>query len=285
ILEEYLDQNLEEFGVDRYFRALDIQNARESRWLAEFPHRLGDGWRTNPDIAIKIAAPNRQKMTGWGDYHFARGLARAFSGLGHRVSIDAKDSWYQNSRRGGIDLVIRGRTHFKRQPGRKSFFWNISKGMREINYQQADHVFWASKKAYDEAVENHGEETSTLLPQAFDAELMNCRGQEERDGIVFVGRRRSGSSRKAVHYAHVAGEQFSIWGPGWDGTAYASHLAAYGINNCKVPALYRSAEIVLNDHTPAMKNRGILSNRVFDTLACGAIPVSEDVGWLPNDIA
>ncbi|MDA9980285.1 glycosyltransferase, partial [Yoonia sp.] len=45
------------------------------------------------------------------------------------------------------------------------------------------------------------------------------------------------------------------------------------------------AKIVLNDHTKVMKDRGLLSNRVFDALACGAVPVSEDVGFIPDDIA
>ena len=285
IVERFQGVTLPQFGVGRYFGDLDVQTVEESRWASAFPRELGSGWQSNPDIAIKIAAPDRSKITGWGDYHFARGLARAFSRLGHRASIDAKENWYDNKKPGGIDLVIRGRAHFNRQPGRASLFWNISKGMRQMNYSQADHVLWASNTLFEEAKAARGHASSTLLPQASDADLMKPGDSGRREGIVFVGRNRSTAERRSVAFALAADEDVKIWGPGWRGGEYSKFVVADGVPNTDLPEIYRSAEIVLNDHTPVMRSRGLLSNRVFDTLACGAIPVSEDVGWLPEDIA
>ncbi|WP_439524120.1 glycosyltransferase family protein [Marivita sp.] len=285
ILEEYLEVELEDYGVERYFSSFDIIPAHQSRWLTEFPRELGKGWETNPDICIKIAAPSQAKMRNWGDYHFARGLARAFSHMGHRVTIASQENWNLNQTQGGIDLVLRGRAQVARIPGRLNLFWSISKGMRDMNYDQADHVFWASQPLMDDALTGRGKGISTLLPQAFDGNLMTPGKAKIRDGVVFVGRAREPEGRKSVTYAVDAGEDIQLWGPGWRDGPYDRFVVADGVDNVDLPMIYQSAEIVLNDHTGVMQSRGLLSNRVFDALACGAIPISEDVGWMPDDIA
>ena len=285
ILQEFMDVNLEEFGVERYFSSLDIQNVTDSKWLCAFPKELGGDWRTKPDISIKIAAPTRDKMTRWGDYHFARSLARAFCRMGHKTYICPVDDCYNHQTSGGIDLVLRGRANFNRQAQRLCFFWAISKRMRGLNYNNADHVFWASKKLYDEEKKGLGAGISTLLPQAFDQHLMTLDQPKSRKGTAFVGRARAGFERSSLAYAVAANEDLRIWGPGWKGGKYDRFVVAEGVPNEDLPSVYQAAEIVLNDHTVTMKDGGFLSNRVFDTLACGAIPISEDVGWLPADIA
>ncbi|WP_342071033.1 glycosyltransferase family protein [Yoonia algicola] len=285
ILRDFVSVSLQDYGVDRYFSALDIQSAADSKWLCAFPFELGKGWQSNPDISIKIAAPTRDKMTKWGDYHFARSLARAFCRLGHKATICPVEDWYADDRSGGIDLVLRGRANFRRQPGRLCLMWAISKNMRAVNYKNADHVFWASKKLFDAAENERGGGTSSLLPQAFDHHLMKLAQSRPRKGLAFVGRARAGFARSSVVHAAAANEALRIWGPGWKGSDYEQFVVADNVPNDDLPEIYQTAEIVLNDHTAIMKENGFLSNRVFDTLACGAIPLSEDVGWLPDDIA
>jgi hypothetical protein len=285
ILKDFVDLTLDDYGVDRYFSALDIQGAADSKWLCAFPFELGQGWRTNPDISIKIAAPTHNKMAKWGDYHFARSLARAFCRLGHKTKICPIEDWYTDSRPGGIDLVLRGRANFNRQPGRLCLMWAISKNMRAVNYKNADHVFWASRPLFDAAEQERGDGKSSLLPQAFDHHLMKLAQSKPRNGLAFVGRARAGFARSSVVHAANADEDLRIWGPGWQGGDYEQFVVADGVPNEDLPKIYQTAAIVLNDHTATMKENGFLSNRVFDTLACGAIPLSEDVGWLPDDIA
>ncbi len=285
ILKEFLDVEIEEYGVQEYFSSLNIKQAAESRWLSEFPFELPDSWPEKADISIKTAAPTRQKMLGWGDYFYARGLARAFVRLGHRTTVCSQEEWSRDTKAGGIDLVLRGRANFKRHPDRYCLIWAISKGLRSMNYREADHVFWASKKMYDEAIVGQGAGISSLLPQAFDADIMRADAQRKQEGIVFVGRRKANHERISVKFAVAAGEYPRIYGPGWQGGVYDRFVHGQGVENSKLWDVYQSAKIVLNDNTTVMKNRGFVSNRIFDTLACGAIPVSEDVGWIPEDIA
>ncbi len=55
----------------------------------------------------------------------------------------------------------------------------------------------------------------------------------------------------------------------------ASHIAGLHLPNEQVRLAYSSAAILLNDHWDDMRAEGIVSNRIFDALACGALVVSD----------
>ena len=61
-------------------------------------------------IAIKCPVPDRAK-TAWGDYHFAKALAKALGRLGFRVRVDLLPEW--TTARSPVDdvvIVLRGLT-------------------------------------------------------------------------------------------------------------------------------------------------------------------------------
>ena len=284
IIGKYLSADLESYGVSKYFDAITITSTEHSRWCADNGFCLAKGWEKNPEISIKIAAPNQQVMENWGDYHFARSLCHAFGKLGYRANVVSQENWYDSTKPGGIDLVLRGKANFTKQPGRSCLFWAISKSLRPMNFNNADHVFYASKTLYDSAVVDHGVAAATLLPQAFDQNICKPRKKNAGQGMVFVGRNRATYERSSVTYAAKTGDEFTLYGPGWANTDYAGFVKEEAVSNEKLGEVYANAEIVLNDHTPVMKNNGFLSNRIFDTLACGAIPITDNIGWLPEDI-
>ncbi|MEM8978813.1 MAG: class I SAM-dependent methyltransferase [Pseudomonadota bacterium] len=285
ILEEFQELRMEDYGPDRYFREIKITAVAQSKWMAANAAQLKSGWQDNPHISIKVAAPTADVMPEWGDYHFARSLANALGRLGHAASIHAQDTWYDDQTSGGIDLVIRGKSNFRRQAGRTCLYWSISKGLRPINLQAADHVFVASAPLLQSLQAEHGEEGFSLLPQAFDADVMHPRKTTRGEGLVFVGRNRKGFERDSVRYAAQSGKAFTLHGPGWGGSDWSEFHRAEYIPNGELTQTYGEADIVLNDHTPVMKESGFLSNRIFDILASGAVPITDDVGWLPEDIA
>jgi spore maturation protein CgeB len=47
------------------------------------------------------------------------------------------------------------------------------------------------------------------------------------------------------------------------------------VPNEELPAVYRSAGVVLNDHWETMRADGFVSNRLFDVLACGTPVISD----------
>ena len=47
---------------------------------------------------------------------------------------------------------------------------------------------------------------------------------------------------------------------------------------------YRNARVVLNDHWPDMRDKGFVSNRIFDVLACGVPLISDSVVGVPSEL-
>ncbi len=64
-------------------------------------------------------------------------------------------------------------------------------------------------------------------------------------------------------------------GSGWRGIAPEKLIKGERIKNRLLPGHYRRAAAVLNDHWPAMRDFGYVSNRLFDVLAVGGVPVSD----------
>jgi spore maturation protein CgeB len=76
-----------------------------------------------------------------------------------------------------------------------------------------------------------------------------------------------------------------VYGTRWDQLIDSRFIQASIIPNDAVAALYREAGVVLNDHWPDMQRAGILSNRVFDALACAAPIVSDEIPDRPDGFA
>jgi spore maturation protein CgeB len=74
----------------------------------------------------------------------------------------------------------------------------------------------------------------------------------------------------------------AVYGTRWEPLIDARHIKASIVPNAVVADLYRRAGVVLNDHWPDMQRAGILSNRVFDVLACAAPIVSDEMPDHPD---
>jgi len=54
------------------------------------------------------------------------------------------------------------------------------------------------------------------------------------------------------------------------------------IPNEELPAVYASVGVLLNDHWQTMRERGFVSNRLFDALACGTPVISNTFRRSPS---
>jgi spore maturation protein CgeB len=88
--------------------------------------------------------------------------------------------------------------------------------------------------------------------------------------------------RAVVGDAVAAGADLTVFGDGWERFIDGDHVAADHLDNDRVPAAYRGARIVLNDHWPDMARLGFYSNRLFDAVAAGARVVSDRVDGLED---
>ena len=77
--------------------------------------------------------------------------------------------------------------------------------------------------------------------------------------------------------------ELALYGEGWDPLA-PEHARGRHVGTDELRRLYSSADVVLNDHWPDMAERGYLSNRLFDALACEAFVISDAAATLEAEL-
>jgi glycosyltransferase involved in cell wall biosynthesis len=233
-------------------------------------------------FAIKAGPPDVTVRRRWGDWHFALALRTALEARGHDVSVDLMHGWYRpTAHLDDVVVVLRGRHRYVPDPDQVNLVWVISHPdlttVEEL--RRYDEVLVASY-AYASALEQRtGLRTRPLL-QCTDATRF-VPGEEDADRheVLFVGNSR-GVFRPIVHDALEAGLALSVFGAHWEQMLDGSTLRGTFVENTSLPALYRSAGVVLNDHWDDMRREGFVSNRLFDLAACGANVVTDPIAGL-----
>ena len=266
------------------FRPSLTRATEEQAGTIAAPH-LRDADRL-PTIAIRIACPSAAVRAEWGDYHFAASLARAFTALGCSTRIDFRRDW-AGAPAADCDLVLRGLERFEPLPSRPAILWVISHPdlVQDEELRRYGHVFAASPRLTRQYASIIPGRVETLLQCTDPAIFYPPEGAAQPgEDIVFVGNSRN-IQRPAVTAALAAGYDVAVYGTRWDGLIDPRYVRAAGVPNEAVGDLYRHASVVLNDHWPDMQRAGILSNRVFDALACAAPIVSDEITDLPPGFA
>lgn len=281
-LSEQYESIIEEFDQEDdllgFISGLEVQQASRALEMpvAKIPAK------GSLSFALKTNVPKPSVREKWGDYHFAVGLQSALTRLGHRVSVRTKEEWSEVTHADEIDLSISGLSSHPKRQGRLHLQWMISSSNAD---EGADHTFVASAPTLQKLRAEHPERSYGLLPQAFDCDrfpepIFNAK----RNGAVFVGIARKWR-RPILDYAIEAGIDLKVWGNGWNRYPEINQFVyADRIANSELWREYRSAEVVLNDHTPFMLENGFVSNRVFDALACATPVISDNIPWMPDEL-
>jgi len=229
-------------------------------------------------IVIKIGAPNRREARSWGDTFYAEALASELRAAGHRTLVQTLDEWDGVPGRAfDVSLHLKGRSRAPRFEGQLHALWVIShpEELTPEEVELADVVFVASRRLL-EYWRARTQVPVHLLRQATDHRRFRPRTRhaEHRHTVVFVGNSRF-VERPIVHDAIRSGVDVAIYGANWEGFIDRRFIVQDFIPNEQVPVVYSSADIVLNDHWPGMVEWGLISNRIFDALACRACVVSD----------
>ena len=229
------------------------------------------------NIAIKIAATEENKQK-FGDWYFAKSLAKNFAYYGHQVRIDCRENW-ENTETLNDELVIvlRGLKAFQPLKNQINLLWLISHPelVTATEMQAYQHCFIASNFHYKKLLQQNITNIS-LLHQCTDVDLFYSINETKPkiDALLFVGNSRN-VYRTAVKYAMELGIPIHVYGGGWKQFIPAKHIKAEFVANEKLNELYNRYSIVLNDHWDEMLDYGYANNRMFDVTASGAVLLSD----------
>ena len=236
--------------------------------------------------AIKIAAKGGPLGDVWGDTYFAADLVRGLRSWGQEAFVDRRGAHERpgTDHLDDVTLTLRGRWPAVRQPGATSVLWVISHP-DEVPHDELtqgfDLVYSAGRTWAEEITAETGLDVRTLL-QATDTSRFTPGGDAMPGlGTLFVGRTRK-VLRPIVRDAVEVGADLTIFGDGWGEFVDSALVRADHLANADVPAAYRGARIVLNDHWADMARLGFYSNRLFDAAASGARVVSDPVDGLED---
>ncbi|PRB01261.1 glycosyltransferase [Microbacterium sp. MYb64] len=233
--------------------------------------------------AIKTAAPAGPRGESWGETHFARALASALERHGQYVAVDARPALDRaSSDLDDVVLSLRGPHPLPAPASAHTVLWIISHPDEITSAEVAgyDHVHAASTSWAATATRRFGVPVRPLL-QCTDARRFAPSGLPRSADLVFVGTAR-GIARPSVVEPLRAGRPVRVYGPDWRGYIPGAAIAGTHVDNDDLPALYESAGAVLNDHWPAMRREGFVSNRLFDVVAAGGRAISDDVDGIAD---
>lgn len=233
-----------------------------------------------PSVACRISTPSWEVAEEWGDTHFARDLSGSLRKLGFRTRIHARNEW-DDAGHQDADLVVqmRGLNQYAPKPGHLNVMWIISHpddvDMDEC--ERFDLVLAASEPFAEELSGKLGVPVRPLL-QATNTEKFRPVDPDPdlRCAVLFVGGSRK-QYRPAVMWTVELGAPLHVYGSNWEGLIPDGILRGTYFPNERLRDLYRSADVILNDHWPDMSAHGFLSNRLFDILACGGFVISDPV--------
>jgi hypothetical protein len=229
-------------------------------------------------IALTVAAPSMKVAPRWGDWHVAEAFARSLRRLGHTVRVQpanqADDPVGQCC---DVHVVLRGVQPVRRSPGQRHVLWVIShpEAIDAHECDDADLVLAASPRLAVHLRDRTDTPVEVLL-QATDTHRFRPMPPDPAHAhpVAVVAKARD-VLRTAVADALAAGLRPAIYGSGWERLVDPALVVADYVPNATLPVVYSSIGVLLTDHWEAMRAWGMVSNRVFDALACGTPVISD----------
>ncbi|MGV6818334.1 MAG: glycosyltransferase family protein [Thiotrichales bacterium] len=230
-------------------------------------------------IALKVPAPRWDVAHEWGDYHMAMGLRKQLTKLGFQVSIQLLPEWYNaESQAADLAIVFRGLSQFKPISGQLAYMWNISHPDKVDfeEYASFDRVFIASE-IWAREIRSKIDRPVHTLHQCTDPDVFWPEYDEKcAHDLLFVGNSRN-VKRKIVGDVLDCGLEPAVYGGNWEGFIDEKFIHGEHINNDQLNKYYNSTKILLNDHWDSMREKGFISNRIYDALAAKSCVVTDSV--------
>jgi len=238
-----------------------------------------------PSIVIKIAALSWDVTYSWGDYHMAVLLKEQLEIEGYSVLLQIFPEWdNEEGQECDIALVFRGMRRYVTKRHQINIMWNISHpNMITIDeYEEYDHVFIASHFWANEMANKLTVPVDAML-QCTDLNRFHEPNEQEKlnyqQQLLFVGNSRN-IYRKILKDLLPTDYNLAVYGRHWKKLIPKKYIRGEYLQNDLLYKHYGSADILLNDHWDDMREKGFVSNRIFDGLACGAFIITDKVNGM-----
>lgn len=236
----------------------------------------------SPSIVIKTPVTHWKRAQNWGDFHMAVLLKKQLEIKGYHVLIQILPEWdNEQGKEYEVVIVFRGLSRYTVKSSQRNIMWNISHpdDISIEEYEEYDHVFIASNFWAKKISSQVSTPVNTMLqctdPERF-YELPDADKKRFYNQLLFVGNSR-GIYRKVLQDLLPTNYGLALYGKNWEKIIPKKYIKGIYIPNENLYQYYSSAEIVLNDHWDDMREKGFISNRIFDALACGAFIVTDSV--------
>ena len=235
-----------------------------------------------PKIVIKTPVPSWKEIHQWGDYYVAEGLKEEFEKRGYTVIIQMLSEWYDSSdARADNVIVLRGLSIYKPKVQHYNIMWNISHSdaVSLNEYESYDDVFVASE-LWTKQLQEILKVPVECMWQCTDTNRFYHEFNEKyKSELLFVGNSRK-VYRKILKDLLPTKHNLSVYGADWEGIIDKKYIKGKHIPNKQLRQAYSSCDILLNDHWDDMRDKGFISNRIFDAISCGATIISDPVEGL-----
>lgn len=250
------------------------RHRRRARGNLPRPEPFATVLRSTPlDIIIRTAAHYHERFN-WGDHYFAMGLAQAFERLGHKATVLYRE--IEPDHLPDVLIVLRGLSYYPPVPGTVNVIWSISHpDETELQEWAGFDIAAVASRPFATFLQVALQKPVHTIYQATDRARFFPRPHiQPGEHLLFVGNSRE-VFRPSIRNALETGHELVVYGSGWEGVIPTSSLRDRLIAGKRVGDEYAAAGAVLNDHWDSMRDFGYISNRLYDVIASGGIPVTD----------
>lgn len=256
-----------------------LENHSYKKRAEQFKEILKLEKKARARIAIKLPVSQATEAMYFGEFTFGKKLAAALQELGYAVRLDSVPEWYSKPAiQDDVEIIIRGESCYQPDKSLLSLLWVTSHpgDVQLEELERYEHVFVASD-IYAKRLQKATKTPVTTLLQCTAPETFLVQENQPKSNTIVYVNHSALKNKPILEDAIESGLSPVVVSRDRQSVIDESLVAGTYIENSALPEFYSTSGAVLCEHSQDMAEHGFISNQLFDTVACGAIPVSRDV--------
>ena len=237
----------------------------------------GTGVLTRVPYRVGITITRDLEEAGYGDWYTAHELGTELGTLGWQVTYVERyrDAWYELP--DGLDAVVVLLDTFDlrkvARPGLTTIAWIRNWTERWTSHPWFDDydLVLASSRTSADLVAADSRHDPVVFPLATNPDRFRLT-EGDRSGAVFTGNYWGRDTRLDDLVAAVP--ELAVYGKGWDQVPAVASAWRGAVPYDELPRVYGASSVVVDQAADHTRPYGSLNSRVFDALAAGALPVT-----------